>query len=97
MLDGDEYLKATGRRALALVSPATLAHLGVHEGQLLTIATERGSVELPVGVADLPDHVVWAPTSSEGVSLSRELGVATAGTLVRLEGVVPSLTKEGHA
>jgi len=97
MLDGDEYLKATGRRALLLVSPSTLESLGVHEGQLVTVATERGSVELPVGVADLPDHVVWAPTSSEGVSLSRELGVATAGTIVRLEGVVPSLSKEGHA
>jgi NADH-quinone oxidoreductase subunit G len=97
MLDGDEYLKATGRRAVALVSAATLERLGVHQGQLVTLATERGSVELPVGVADLPDHVVWAPMSSEGVSLSRELGVAASGTLVRLEGVVPSLSKEGHA
>ena len=96
MLDGDEYLKATGRRAVALVSPATLGHLGVHEGQLLTLATERGSVELPVGVADLPDHVVWAPAGSEGVSLAAELG-ATSGAVVRLEGVVPSLSKEGHA
>jgi NADH-quinone oxidoreductase subunit G len=80
-----------------LVSAATLERLGVHQGQLVTLATERGSVELPVGVADLPDHVVWAPMSSEGVSLSRELGVAASGTLVRLEGVVPSLSKEGHA
>ncbi len=97
MLDGEEYLKATGRRPALLVSPDTLAHLGVHAGQLVTIASDRGSVELPVGVADLPDGVVWAPASSGGVSLSRELGVSGSGAVVRLEGVVPSLSKEGHA
>ena len=95
MLDGDEYLKATGRRAAALVSANTLQHLGVHHGQLVTLATDRGSVDLPVGVADLPDHVVWAPSAAVGLSLSRELGVAASGTVVRLEGVVPSLSKEG--
>ena len=97
MLDGDEYLKATGRRALLLVSPNTLAALGVHVGQLVTVATDLGSLDLPVAVADLPDHVVWAPSSSSGVSLSRELGVAASGAVVRLEGVVPSPTKEGRA
>jgi NADH-quinone oxidoreductase subunit G len=97
MLDGDEYLKATGRRAMLLVSPSTLAHLGVHEGQLVTVASDRGSVELPVGIADLPDHVVWAPASSSGVSLSRELGVSASGVEVRLEGVVPSTSQEGRA
>jgi NADH-quinone oxidoreductase subunit G len=97
MLDGDEYLKATGRRAVLLVSPPTLAHLGVHEGQLVTVASDRGSVELPVGVADLPDHVVWAPASSSGVSLARELGVSASGAEVRLEGVVPSTSQEGRA
>ncbi|HSE70242.1 MAG TPA: NADH-quinone oxidoreductase subunit G [Nocardioidaceae bacterium] len=88
MLDGDEYLKATARRAVALVSERTLRGLGVHAGQLVTIASERGSVELPVGAADLPDGVVWAPSSSEGVNLARELGVG-AGATVRLEGVRP--------
>jgi NADH-quinone oxidoreductase subunit G len=97
MLDGEEYLKATGRRPVLLVSAATLAHLGVHAGQLVTVASDRGSVELPVGVADLPDGVVWAPASSGGVCLSRELGVSASGAVVRLEGVVPSLSKEGHA
>jgi NADH-quinone oxidoreductase subunit G len=97
MLDGDEYLKATGRRAVLLVSRPTLEHLGVHEGQLVTVASDRGSVELPVGTADLPDHVVWAPASSGGVSLARELGVSASGAEVRLEGVVPSTSQEGRA
>jgi hypothetical protein len=41
--------------------------------------------------------VVWAPSTSVGLSLSHELGVAASGAAVRLEGVVPSLTMEGGA
>ena len=98
MLDGDEYLKATARRPAALVSADTLVGLGVEEGGLVTIAGERGSVELPVAVADLPDGVVWAPTRSGGVSLTRELGVG-AGSTVRLEAgsPSPSPSEEGRA
>jgi NADH-quinone oxidoreductase subunit G len=85
MLDGDEYLKATGRRPVALVSANTLSALGVEIGARVALGTDRGSVELPVAVADLPDGVVWAPASSRGVSLLRDLG-ATPGSVVRLEG-----------
>jgi NADH-quinone oxidoreductase subunit G len=85
MLDGDEYLKATGRRPEALVSAGTLASSGLTVGAPVRISTERGSVELPVGVADLPDGVVWAPASAVGLSLSRDLG-AGHGAVVRLEG-----------
>ncbi len=85
MLDGDEYLKATGRRAELLVSQGALRELGIAVGQMVTVAGERGSVELPVGVADLPEGVVWLPTNSGGISLSRDLG-AGAGSVVRLEG-----------
>jgi NADH-quinone oxidoreductase subunit G len=85
MLDGDEYLKATGRAPVALVSEGTLAGLGLQVGSRVVISTDRGAVELPVAVADLPDGVVWAPASARGVSLLRELG-ATAGSAVRLEG-----------
>jgi NADH-quinone oxidoreductase subunit G len=84
MLDGDDYLKATGRAAVALVSPATLAGLGVAAGDRVTLTGDRGSVSLPVGVADLPDGVVWAPSSSDGVHLGRDLGAA--GSVVRIAG-----------
>ena len=96
MLDGEEYLKATGRRPVVLVSAATLAGLGLDEGQLVTVSTGHGSVELPVATADLPDHVVWAPTRAGGIVLARELG-PVAGAGVRLDGVTPSLAKEGRA
>ncbi|HET7355279.1 MAG TPA: NADH-quinone oxidoreductase subunit G [Nocardioidaceae bacterium] len=85
MLDGEEFLQATGRRPVALVSAATLARLGVREGDQVAITGPRGSMELPVAVADLPDGVVWAPTSSGGLHLSRDLGVG-AGSVVRLAG-----------
>jgi NADH-quinone oxidoreductase subunit G len=70
---------------VALVSANTLSALGVEIGARVALGTNRGSVELPVAVADLPDGVVWAPASSRGVSLLRDLG-ATAGSVVRLEG-----------
>jgi NADH-quinone oxidoreductase subunit G len=78
MLDGDDYLKATGRKPIALVSAGTLAGLGLPRGALVTLHGEHGSVTLPLAVADLPDGVVWAPTSSAWS--------APSGSAVRLEG-----------
>jgi len=86
MVDGDEYLKATGKAAVALVSAETLAELDGAVGDTLRLASERGSVEFPVDVADLPAGVVWAPTRSGGVSLPRDLGVG-AGGVVHLESL----------
>jgi NADH-quinone oxidoreductase subunit G len=76
MLDGEEYLKATGRRPVALVSQETLTGLGLTPGRHITLAADSGVVTLPVAVADLPDGVVWAPTT-RGWS-------AQAGSPVRL-------------
>jgi NADH-quinone oxidoreductase subunit G len=78
MLDGDDYLKATARKPLALVSAGTLSALGLVSGALVTISGQRGEVTLPIAVADLPDGVVWAPTMSSWS--------APAGSVVRLEG-----------
>ena len=78
MLDGDDYLKATARTPVALLSQATLTGLGLTVGQPVTVTGERGSVRLPVAVADLPHGVVWTPTTSTWS--------APAGSVVRLEG-----------
>jgi NADH-quinone oxidoreductase subunit G len=85
MLDGDAYLRATGRAALVLVSQRTLAGLGVAAGANVTVSGPRGSVTLPVAVADLADDVVWLPSNSDGVNVNRDLG-ARAGTAVRVKG-----------
>ena len=76
MLDGDDYLKATARAPVALVSAGTLAALGLTAGEHVEVSGDRGTTTLPVAVADLPDGVVWTPTRS-GWS-------APAGSVVRL-------------
>jgi NADH-quinone oxidoreductase subunit G len=64
MLDGEAHLLATARTSVALVSPARLSAAGLLPGQPVTLTGATGSVTLPVAVADLPDDVVWAPTTS---------------------------------
>ncbi len=80
MLDGDEYLKATARRPVVLVSGGTLTALGLTEGEQVTLTGETGSAELPVAVADLPDGVVWAPASTRCGTTGSEV------RLTRLDG-----------
>jgi NADH-quinone oxidoreductase subunit G len=72
MQDGDDNLRATARRTVARVSPTTYDGLGAgaHE---VTITGDRGSVTLPVEVADLPDDVVWVPQNSFGRGVHAEL------------------------
>ncbi|MDX6302218.1 MAG: NADH-quinone oxidoreductase subunit, partial [Nocardioidaceae bacterium] len=65
MLDGEDYLKATARMPVALVSAGTAAGLGLVPGQLVGLTAADRSAELPVAVADLPDGVVWAPTTAQ--------------------------------
>jgi NADH-quinone oxidoreductase subunit G len=79
LLDGEPYLKATARTPVALVSEATLGMLGVPAGAPVGLTAGNQTVTLPVGVADLPDGVVWAPTVP-GWS-------GRAGSAVRLEAV----------
>ncbi|RLV50520.1 NADH-quinone oxidoreductase subunit G [Nocardioides mangrovicus] len=76
MQDGDENLRATARRPVVAVSPRTLEDLGVEEGGIVTLSGPLGSVDLPVGVADLADGVVWAPASAPGASVRHLVGPA---------------------
>jgi NADH-quinone oxidoreductase subunit G len=87
MLDGEDHLRATARTPVALVSPVTLQALGLTPGQHVTVTGETGSTGLPVGVADLPDGVVWVPTTSSASRWS-----APAGSVVELQA-----TGGGHA
>ena len=73
MLDGEDDLKATGRTPVALVSAATMDLLGLTAGEQVTISATQattgptgttGSTTLPLALADLPDGVVWVPTTS---------------------------------
>jgi NADH-quinone oxidoreductase subunit G len=68
MQDGEPALAGTARPAVARMSPATAAEAGVADGDKVTVATNRGSVTVPVAVVPMADHVVWLPAAGLPVS-----------------------------
>ena len=60
------------------------ASTGDGSGEKVTVRTERGSVTVPVEIADLPDRVVWLPLRSAGCAVHRDLGVGP-GAVVTIE------------
>jgi NADH-quinone oxidoreductase subunit G len=83
MQDGEPNLAGTARAAVAAMSAATAAEAGLVAGGKVAVATERGTMTVPVEIADMPDRVVWLPASSAGRGIRRDLG-AGHGTLVEL-------------
>jgi NADH-quinone oxidoreductase subunit G len=81
--DEEPYLAGTARRAVARMSPDTADAVGVGEGERVRIGTDTGTVELPVVLTPMPDHVVWVPTNSPGSAVRSALA-ADSGTVVRL-------------
>ncbi|QRY54442.1 NADH-quinone oxidoreductase subunit G [Mycolicibacterium septicum] len=81
--DGEPYLAGTAVSPVVRLSPATATELGVTPGDPVTVSTDRGSVTLPLSIAEMPDRVVWVPTNSPGSAVHRQLGV-TAGALVSI-------------
>jgi NADH-quinone oxidoreductase subunit G len=84
--DGEPHLAGTAKPAVALLNATTAHEVGVHPGERVRVSTDRGSVTLPVEIADLPDRVVWLPTNSTGSSVRRALA-AGSGAVVRLRPV----------
>ncbi|MBG0827370.1 NADH-quinone oxidoreductase subunit G [Planomonospora sp. ID67723] len=80
---GEPYLAGTAPVAEALLSAATAAEAGVADGDKITVTSGRGSLSLPVRIADLPDRVVWLPANSGGCSVTRDLR-AVAGDIVKI-------------
>ena len=81
--DGEPFLAGTAKRARLHLSAATAAEIGVAEGELVTVASERGSLTLPLVLADLPDRVVWVPMRTPDAAVRRDLAVGP-GALVTL-------------
>ena len=81
MQDGDKYLKATARTAVALVTREVYDQ----HGATVTLTGDRGSVTLPAEIADdLVDGVVWVPANSLGNGVLADL--ASPGTPVTISG-----------
>jgi NADH-quinone oxidoreductase subunit G len=83
MQDGEPYLAGTAPTPVVRVCAATAEEAGVADGDLLTVATARGSVTLPVAVTAMPDRVVWLPTRSPGSPVLASLA-AVHGSVVTL-------------
>ncbi len=77
MQDGESHLAGTRKAPRLHLSEATAAAIGAGPGDLVTVGNaERGSITLPLVVADLPDGVVWLPTNSPGSHVREQLGAA---------------------
>ena len=88
MQDGEVHLRATARTPVARLSQASyesvFGMLDAGHDPVATITGDRGSVTLPVVVADLPDDVVWVPARSFGRGVLAEL--ASPGSTVTVKG-----------
>uniref|UniRef100_UPI0005AB7E4E molybdopterin-dependent oxidoreductase n=1 Tax=Streptacidiphilus neutrinimicus TaxID=105420 RepID=UPI0005AB7E4E len=81
---GDEALAGTRHPAVARLSPATAAEIGVADGAPLTVTGPAGVVALPLAITpELPDRVVWLPLNSSPGGVARTLG-AVPGRIVAL-------------
>ncbi|WP_258903171.1 NADH-quinone oxidoreductase subunit G [Streptomyces thermocarboxydus] len=80
---GDEALAGTRHAALARLSAATAAEVGVKDGDTLAVTGPAGTVELPLSVTKMPDRVVWLPLNSTDGGVASGAG-ALPGSLVRI-------------
>jgi NADH-quinone oxidoreductase subunit G len=90
MQDGEPALAGTARPVVARMSAATAAEAGAADGDKVTVATDRGSVTVPVVVVPMADHVVWLPsaglpqgarTERAGSTIRAELGAGHGATV----------------
>ena len=86
--DGATMLAGSARRPVVFASRATVAGLGIDEGEELTLSTQRGSVTLSLQFADLPDGVVWVPECSQGSIVHESLGNFGSSVTLSAKGEV---------
>ncbi|MEO6204868.1 MAG: NADH-quinone oxidoreductase subunit G [Mycobacteriales bacterium] len=91
--DGELFLAGTAKKPRLHLSATTAAEIGAVEGAEVTVTSERGSVALPLVIADLPDRVVWVPMRTPDAAVFRDLAVAV-GSVVTLSVASPN---EGSA
>jgi NADH-quinone oxidoreductase subunit G len=83
MQDGDPAYRASAPVPTILVSSATHRRLHLTERPHVAVSTAKGSVHLPVDVADLDDDVVFVPNGTAGINVARDLG-AGPGSIVQV-------------
>ena len=81
----EPHLAGTAREVVARINEATAGRLGLTEGGTAVVATEHGTISLPVRLSDLPDGVIWLPANSPGSQVRATLCVGH-GDLVSVTG-----------
>ena len=93
LTDGDVALAGTARPPVVRRRQGAGRHVGVSDGDPVTVGTDRGAITLPVAITDdMADGVVWLPTNSPGSTLHRTLGVS-AGAVVTVAAATPGGAK----
>lgn len=81
--DGEPYLAGTAHTPVARMSPSTADRLHAADGEPVIVASDHGSLTLPLAVTDMVDDVVWVPMNSPDSELYRMLAVVP-GAMVRV-------------
>jgi NADH-quinone oxidoreductase subunit G len=79
---GEANLAGTAKKASAHISAATAANIGVSESDVVVISSDRGSIELPVVIENIADHLIWVPRNSTGSQVIPSLGFTSGAVTV---------------
>jgi len=80
--DGEANLAGTARTASAHISNSRALKLGVKVGELISISTDFGSLELPVEISEMSDNEIWVPRNSIGSQVIANLGFVSGQVTV---------------
>ena len=79
---GEANLAGTAKEARAHISSTTASKLGVSEEDSVVISSELGSIELPVSIREIADHLIWVPRNSAGSQVIPSLGFTSGAVKV---------------
>ncbi|MGV9859301.1 NADH-quinone oxidoreductase subunit G [Gordonia sp. NPDC003425] len=71
--DGEPHLAGTARTPVLRLSAATATSIGAIDGSTVRVSTDRGHLDLPLTITEMPDDVVWVPMNSPGASVNTRL------------------------
>jgi NADH-quinone oxidoreductase subunit G len=79
--DGEPHLAGTAQPPVARLSAGTAGGIGIADGDLVTVSSDRGAITLPLAVTQMADGVVWLPLNSVGSGVHQQLGVTTGAVV----------------
>jgi NADH-quinone oxidoreductase subunit G len=92
-MDGEPFLLATARPAVARMHPVSADQAGL--GDAVTVSNDRGALTLPLERdPSMVRGVVWLPAKAPGLGVAERLG-AVAGDVVDVSVPVPVPSSQG--